>query len=114
AHHRQAPYRIEDALIDMDAAGVTRAVNCPAIWDAGANDYAVEAATAHPDRFATLGWFALESRRAPEFVGALLDRPSMLGLRFVVMKPAHVEAMGAGELDWVWDVANERQRPVAL
>ena len=42
AHHWRAPYSVDTALRDMDEAGVDRAVNCPAIWDADANDYAVD------------------------------------------------------------------------
>jgi predicted TIM-barrel fold metal-dependent hydrolase len=48
-HHWRAPYRMEDALRDMTMAGIDRAINCPAIWDPDANDYALEAARAHPD-----------------------------------------------------------------
>ena len=59
-HHWRAPYTVERALAEMDEAGVDRAVNCPALWDPNANDYAVQAALAHPDRFATMGWFPLD------------------------------------------------------
>jgi len=54
-HHRQAPFLMDDALRGMDAAGVDKAINCPAIWDSESNAYAVTAARLHPDRFATLG-----------------------------------------------------------
>ena len=44
-HHRQTPFVIAQALREMDAAGVAKAVNCPALWDPDANAYAIEAAT---------------------------------------------------------------------
>ena len=110
-HHRQTPYTIEDSLKDMDEAGIARSVNCPAIWDAESNDYAVAAATQHPDRFATLGWFPLGESRLPEFVADFLDQPGMLGLRFVLMQ---AEALADGKLDWVWEAVNDLGRPVAL
>lgn len=113
-HHRQAPYLAADALAAMDAAGVARAINCPAIWDADANDYAVRCATAHPTRLATLGWFPIDTQQDDAFVHAFLDRPGMLGLRFVVMQPEVIRALGDGGLDWLWRIANDRAIPVAL
>lgn len=113
-HHRQAPYLVEDALTDMDRAGVDRVVNCPAIWDPHANDYAVEAATLHPDRFATLGWFPLDGPPAPELVDELLDRPGMLGLRFVIATPELITALTTGGMEWLWAAADQREAPVAL
>ncbi|GAA3245637.1 amidohydrolase family protein [Nonomuraea helvata] len=107
-HHWRAPYTIENALRDMDEAGIDRAVNCPAIWDPGANDYAVEAARQHPDRFATLGWFPLDETADESLVDHWLDKPGMLGLRFVLM------ATDPGELDWLWEAANQRELPVGL
>lgn len=57
AHHRQEPYSMEQALAGMDEAGVDRAVIHPVMWDPDSNELAVEAARAHPDRFAIMGWF---------------------------------------------------------
>ena len=58
--HRATPYLADEALRDMDAAGVDRAVLHPPSWDADSNELSVEAARAHPDRFAILGRFALD------------------------------------------------------
>jgi predicted TIM-barrel fold metal-dependent hydrolase len=55
AHHQQEPYSKDQALADMDEAGVDRAVIHPVMWDPDSNELAVEAARAHPDRFAILG-----------------------------------------------------------
>ncbi len=44
AHHRQEPYSREQALADMDAAGIDRAVIHPVMWDPDSNELAVEAA----------------------------------------------------------------------
>ena len=60
AHHQQEPYSKDQALADMDEAGVDRAVIHPVMWDPDSNELAVEAARAHPDRFAILGWFYLD------------------------------------------------------
>ena len=50
AAHRKAPYSKEQALADMDAAGVDAAVIQPPAWDPDANAIAV-AVTAHAMRF---------------------------------------------------------------
>ena len=54
--HRQTPYLMDEALRDMDAAGISRAVVHPVMWDPDSNELAVEAAAAHPDRFGIMGW----------------------------------------------------------
>ncbi|MER6394770.1 amidohydrolase family protein [Kitasatospora sp. NPDC001603] len=113
-HHWRAPYTIESALRDMDQAGVDRAVNCPAIWDPEANDYAVQAALAHPDRFATMGWFPLDGTADASVVDAWLDKPGMLGLRFMLAAPEMADRIASGGLDWLWAAADRRQIAVAL
>ncbi|WP_425840076.1 amidohydrolase family protein [Streptomyces fractus] len=113
-HHRQAPFLIEDALAQMDEAGVTGAVNCPAIWDPEANDYAVQATTRYPDRFATLGWFPLEGPADPAAVDRLLARPGTLGMRFMLAAPGLIDRLAGDELDWLWARADLREAPVAL
>ncbi|WP_105967752.1 amidohydrolase family protein [Streptomyces geranii] len=113
-HHWRAPYTVEAALHDMDEAGVDRAVNCPAIWDAAANDYAVEAAKQHPERFATLGWFPLDEAADESLVDAWLAKPGMLGLRFVLAAPEPANRLASGGLDWLWAAADRRGIPVGL
>jgi predicted TIM-barrel fold metal-dependent hydrolase len=107
-HHWRAPYTVDTALRDMDEAGVDRAVNCPAIWDSGANDYAVEAAQRHPERFATLGWFPLDETADESLVDTWLDNPGMLGLRFVLAMPEIGDHIASGGLDWLWAAADRR------
>ena len=65
AAHRQAPYSKDQALAEMDAAGVDAAVIQPPAWDPDANRIGVEAAAAQPQRFAVLGNFPLEDPEAP-------------------------------------------------
>lgn len=113
-HHWRAPYTIDTALSAMDEAGVSRAINCPAVWDSGANDYAVEAAKAHPDRFATLGWFPLDDTADESLVDTWLDKPGMLGLRFIVAFPETFERLASGGLDWLWAAADRRAIPMGI
>ncbi len=113
-HHRQKALLADEAIALMDAAGIDRAINCPAIWDSGSNEYALTAARAFPDRFATMGWFDLAMKPDREFLEAFLDREDVLGLRFVIMRPDDVMALAEGRFDWIWEVADRRAAPVAL
>jgi predicted TIM-barrel fold metal-dependent hydrolase len=113
-HHWRSPFTIEDALRDMAAAGVDRAINCPAIWDPEANDYAVTAARRHPDRFATLGWFDTSRPADEAFVERFVGQPGMLGLRFVLVSPPQQALLRDRALDWIWAAADRLALPVGL
>lgn len=113
-HHWRTPFTIDDALREMDAAGIDRAVNCPANWDAGSNDYAVEAARLHPDRFATLGWFPLDADADEAMVDQWMEKPGMMGLRFVLAMPDTWPRVVNGELDWLFEAAARRKIPFGL
>lgn len=113
-HHWRAPYTMEQAIRDMDIAGVDRAVVCPAIWDPDSNAYAVEAARAHPNRLATLGWFDVTQPADVGLVRRFVSQPGMLGLRFVLMTPQQLSALSEGGLDWIWASADALGLPVGL
>lgn len=113
-HHTRAPFTIERALHEMDAAGIARAINCPAIWDPSSDDYSIEAATAHPDRFATMGWFPLNGSASAATVDEWMAKPGMRGLRFVLYAPQAGPILQSGALDWLWARADEREIAVAL
>jgi len=81
ATHRQVPsYLKDDALKEMDAAGVDAALLTPHTpWDPNANELAIEAARQHPDRFAILGNFPLDKPESRALVDTWKQRPGMLG-----------------------------------
>jgi len=102
AHHRQEPYSMDQALAGMDEAGVDRAVIHPVMWDPDSNELAVEAARAHPDRFAILGWFYLDRPESRALIDTWKSRPGMLGLRFYFNEP-HMQSWPTdGTLDRIW------------
>jgi predicted TIM-barrel fold metal-dependent hydrolase len=113
-HHRQKPFRFDAALREMDAAGVDRAINCPAIWDPEANAYAVESARLHPDRFATLGWFNLLREPDSRFLDEFVEQPGMLGLRFIIGTKEQQELFAGGRLAWIWEGADRLGIPVGF
>ena len=105
AHHRQTPFLKEEALAMMDAAGVDRAVVHPVMWDPDSNELAVEAARAHPDRFAIMGWVYLDQPAQRALLETWKSRPGMKGLRFYFSDPQSLTWPDDGNLDWVFPVA---------
>ncbi|MBB6191912.1 putative TIM-barrel fold metal-dependent hydrolase [Sphingobium wenxiniae] len=80
---RAIPLSAAEALGEMDAAGVERAIIVPPSWEGDRNDVALQAAADYPERFAVMG------RIAPG--PALLDKlptwrqqPGMLGARLIL------------------------------
>src|ERR1700722_4499180 len=80
--HRAEPYSADQALADMAAAGIDRALLHPPSWDADSNELAVDAARTHPERFTILGRLALDRPESRSLIAGWKARPGMLGLRF--------------------------------
>src|SRR6202789_542011 len=114
AHHRQTPYLMEEALADMDAAGVDRAVIHPVMWDPDSNELAVEAARAHPERFAIMGWVYLDQPEQRALLETWKSRPGIKGLRYYFSDPRSQSWPDDGTLDWLWPVAERLGIPVSL
>src|SRR5580693_4924813 len=111
--HRAEPYLMEEALRDMDAAGVDRALIHPPSWDPDSNELAVAAVRAQPERFAILGRFPPERRESRLLVPGK-SQPGMLGLRFTFLQPHMKSWPTDGTMDWLWPAAEKAGIPVAL
>ena len=112
--HRATPYLMEEALRDMDAAGVHGAILHPPSWDSDSNELSVEAAKAHPDRFAILGRLTLDRPESRALIADWKGRPGMLGLRFTFLQPHMRTWPTDGTIDWLWPAAEAAGLPVAL
>lgn len=113
--HRQVPsFTADDAINEMKDAGVDAAVIHPPGWDAGAQDLALAAARAHPERFAVLGRFPLDKPESRALVDGWLKQPGMLGLRFTFLAEHQKSWLGDGTMDWLWPAAERAQIPVGL
>ncbi len=112
--HRAQPYLVDEAIRDMDAAGVDAALIHPPSWDPDSNEQAVEAVRAHPDRFAILGRFALDRPESRALIDGWKSRPGMLGLRFTFLQPHMKTWPTDGTIDWLWPAAERAGLPVAL
>ena len=112
--HRTTPYLLDEALRDMDAAGVDGAILHPPSWDPDSNELSVEAARRHPQRFAILGRIPLDQPQRRGEIETWKERPGMLGLRYTFLQP-HMKAWPHdGTMDWLWPAAERLGLPVAL
>jgi len=114
--HRQIPvYLKEHALKEMDAGGVDAAILTPHTpWDPNANALCIEAARAHPDRFAILGNFPLDKPESRALVDTWKQRPGMLGCRFTFIGPEQEKWPTDGTVDWLWPAAGRAGLPIAM
>lgn len=115
AHRQITAYSAEEALREMDEAGVDAAVIHPPGWDPGADELALDAARRYPNRLSILGKVPLD---APESSRQRLqgwkNQPGMLGLRFTFLLPHQQSWPTDGSIDWVWPVAEQEGLPVGL
>src|ERR1700730_3952285 len=81
AHHRQEPYSAEQAIADMDDAGVDRALVHPVLWDPDSTERWQAWVRKSHDRFAIMGWFYLDDPQGRDIVAHWKERPGMVGLR---------------------------------
>ena len=114
--HRQIPaFTKDDLLKEMAVAGVDAAViHPPTSWDPNANALAIEAARAHPDRFAILGNFPLDRPSSRGLIDGWKQQPGMLGLRFTFLQEHMKSWPTDGTIDWLWPAAERADLPVAL
>ena len=103
--HRPEPLRADELLKEMDAAGVSRAILISPFWDGPRNDFVLEAAHRHPDRFAVMGRMDNDPPPKPGMIVKWRDQPGMLGLRYSISQRdpnATLEGM-----DWAWKEAEQ-------
>jgi len=112
--HRPVPFSAEDALREMRAAGVQRAILVPPWWEGERNDLALAAAQAHPEKFAVMGLFDAEAEGARDTLATWRMQRGMLGFRFSSQDPKYRGALADGRMDWVWREAESAALPVML
>jgi predicted TIM-barrel fold metal-dependent hydrolase len=113
--HLTRPFLVEEAIAEMDKAGVDGAIlHPPASWDPDSNEQAVEAVEAYPKRFAILGNPPLDRPDSPSLIAAWKKRSGMLGYRFYFNKPHNKTWPTDGTLDWLWPAAEKAGTPLAL
>jgi predicted TIM-barrel fold metal-dependent hydrolase len=112
--HRTRPYLLDEALRDMDGAGVFGAVIHPPSWDSQSHALAIEAARLYPDRFAILGRIPLDQPEHRGLIETWRQQPGMLGLRYTFLQPHMRSWPSDGTMDWLWPASERLGLPVAL
>jgi len=113
-HRQVSSYTKDELLRDMDEAGVDRVVLHPPSWDPRANEVATEAARAHPDRLAVLGFFDISRPENRSLIERWRAQPGMLGLRFAFLRPGEENWLTDGTADWLWPAAERAGLPIGL
>ena len=88
-HRKVLSFTAEEALREMDEAGVDAAlIHPPGSWDPSSNTLAVEAARKYPDRFAVMGQFPPNQPENRKLIHGWKNQPGMMGLRWALLSPA--------------------------
>ncbi len=105
------PFGYDKLLPMMNEAGVDRVVIVPPSWEGERNDYALEAASKYPDRFAVMGRILLSSPQAPALLPAWKAQRGMLGIR-LTFNGEQAAWLTDGTADWFWPAAEKAGIPV--
>jgi len=105
------PFTIEKLVPLMDEAGVDRVVVVPPSWPGDRNDYGLEAARRHPNRFHVMGRIPLKDPASAALLPKWREQPGMLGVRLTFLGPA-AAWLKDGTADWFWPAAEKAGLPV--
>jgi len=105
------PFTIEKLVPLMDDAGVDRVVVVPPSWPGDRNDYGLEAAKRHPNRFHVMGRIPLKDPKSAELLPKWKQQPGMLGVRVTFLGPA-AAWITDNTADWFWPAAEKAGVPV--
>ena len=112
--HRTIPLTREQLLEEMAASKVDRAILVPPSWEGYRNDYALEAARLHPDRFAVMGKVPLNDPASKNKLATWLDQPGMLGFRVSFRHGGTHSFLEDGTADWFWRDCERYDIPVMM
>jgi predicted TIM-barrel fold metal-dependent hydrolase len=113
-HRKVSSFTAEEALREMDEAGVHAAViHPPSSWDPDSNAMAVEAARKYPERFAVMGQFPPTRPELRHLIRGWKKQPGMLGLRWALLHPEEQVWLRDGTLDWLWPAAEQEGLPIS-
>jgi L-fuconolactonase len=110
--HRATPLEPDELLTAMDAAGVSRAILVPPFLDGDRNDLVLQAARAHPRRFAAMGRVDLEDPSSRELVPRWREQPGMLGFRYSFHRPALATLLAENRIEWLWEGCEKADVPI--
>jgi predicted TIM-barrel fold metal-dependent hydrolase len=113
APHGPAEYTSDQALGEMDAAGVAAAIIVPPSFEGDRNDLGLAAAHAYSDRFRLHGRFTLTAPNAAEVIAKAMEDSAIRGVR-LTFNGAAAGWIQDGTVDWFWSFAADCDVPVTL
>ena len=113
SRHPRAEFGYSELLAEMDAAGVARCVLVPPSYEGDRNDYVIEAARSHPDRFAVQARLDLTRVWRRDELQSLMADAAVKGIRLTFNGSARRRLVD-GDLGWLWPMAAEQRVPVSL
>jgi predicted TIM-barrel fold metal-dependent hydrolase len=111
---RATPVGADEVLRWMDEGGVDGAIIVPPSWEGDRNDLAIEAARAHPARFAVMGRITPDDPGLREKLARWREEPGMLGVRLALHTPELREPFLAGRYDGLWGDLERQGLPVMV
>ena len=112
--HRRKPFGFEEAMAEMEKAGVSGAVLHPPSWDEGSLSLAIEACQRFPDKFAVLAKFPLDEPERRGELESFVKQPGIVGLRYTFLEPHQKSWPHDGTMDWLWPEAERLGVPIAM
>jgi predicted TIM-barrel fold metal-dependent hydrolase len=105
------PFGYDKLLPMMNEAGVDRVVIVPPSWEGERNDYALEAASKYPDRFAVMGRIPLNDPQASALLPKWKEQKGMLGIR-LTFNGDQAAWLTDGTADRFWPAAEKAGIPI--
>lgn len=113
--HRLEPFTYQEAIAQMDEAGVDRVVIVPPSWEGDRIDYGAEASEKHPDRFCVMARVTQDDK--DEGMAQLRHYktiPGIKGVRLTFHRPQDRNWMIDGTCDWLWPALEDLQMPTMI
>jgi len=109
-----APFSKDQLLVEMDKAGVDRAILVPPAFEGDRNELSLAAAQAHPERFAVMGRLPLDNPKTKDLLPVWKQNKGALGLRFTFFIPQQRKWLEDGTADWLWGAAEKHGVPLMV
>lgn len=113
-HRGRPPFTYETLLGAMETAGVNAAILVPPSYDGDRNDYALEAASKHPNKFAVMGRVSLQGGGGGGGLSRWKEQTGMLGVRLTFHRDQDRPWLTDGTADWFWPEAERQAIPVMV
>jgi len=110
----ETPFGYKELLNEMKGAGVDGAILIPPGWEGDRNDFALEAAALHPDRFGIMGRLPVQDASTARLLPGWRSQRGMLGIRVSFQRPPGSDWLMHGTADWLWPASEANDIPIMI